>query len=116
MAESPYLCCEKPMVASFEWDPDKDAENQRKHGVSFAEAQAAFLDSGRVIAGDPEHSRTEPRLDCFGRVTDGVLTVRFTYRGNVTRSPLCGATDFCCGVELRHRSRSGADVPRRNQR
>jgi uncharacterized protein len=73
------------MVASFEWDPDKDAENQRKHGVSFAEAQAAFLDSARVIARDLGHSRTEPRFYCFGRVTDGVLTVRFTYRGNVIR-------------------------------
>ncbi len=75
----------KPMVASFEWDPDKDAENQRKHGVSFAEAQAAFLDSGRVIARDLEHSRTERRFYCFGRVADGVLTVRFTYRGKVVR-------------------------------
>jgi len=73
------------MVASFEWDPDKDAENQRKHGVSFAVAQAAFLDSARVIARDLEHSRTEPRFYCFGRVADGVLTVRFTYRGNVIR-------------------------------
>ena len=66
------------MFASFEWDPDKDAENQRKHGVSFAEAQAVFLDSARVIARDLEHSRTEPRFYCFGRVADGVLTVRFT--------------------------------------
>lgn len=73
------------MVASFEWDPDKDAQNQRKHGVSFAEAQAAFLDAGRVIARDLEHSRSEPRFYCFGRVADGVLTVRFTYRGNVIR-------------------------------
>ena len=40
------------MGASFEWDPDKDAENQRKHSVSFAQAQVAFLDSGRVIARD----------------------------------------------------------------
>jgi uncharacterized DUF497 family protein len=73
------------MVASFEWDPDKDAENQRKHGVSFAQAQTAFLDSGRVIARDLEHSRAEPRFYCFGRVADGVLTVRFTYRANVIR-------------------------------
>jgi hypothetical protein len=73
------------MVASFEWDPDQDAENKRKHGVSFAEAQVAFLDSGRVIARDLEHSRTEPRFYCFDRVADGVLTVRFTYRGNVIR-------------------------------
>lgn len=73
------------MVASFEWDPGKDAENQRKHGVSFAEAQTAVLDSGRVIARDLGHSRTEPRSYCFGRVTDGILTARFTYRGNVIR-------------------------------
>jgi len=40
------------MSASFEWDPAKDADNQRKHGVAFVEAQAAFLDPGRVIAKD----------------------------------------------------------------
>jgi len=73
------------MDASFEWDPDKDAENQRKHGVSFVQAQAAFLDSGRVIARDVERRRSEPRFYCFDRVSDGVLTVRFTYRGNVIR-------------------------------
>jgi uncharacterized protein len=73
------------MDASFEWDPDKDAENQRKHSVSFAQAQVAFLDSGRIIARDMAHSSTEPRFYCFGRVSDGVLTVRFTYRGNIIR-------------------------------
>ena len=73
------------MSASFEWDPTKDAENQRKHGVAFADAQLAFMDPGRVIAEDIGHSRAEPRFYCFGRVADGVLTVRFTHRGNVIR-------------------------------
>ena len=73
------------MAASFEWDPGKDAANQRKHGVSLAEAQAAFLDSSRVIARDASHSHAEPRYYCFGRVADGILTVRFTYRGSVVR-------------------------------
>jgi uncharacterized DUF497 family protein len=31
------------MVSSFEWDPAKDAGNQRKHGVAFIDAQRAFL-------------------------------------------------------------------------
>jgi hypothetical protein len=53
--------------------------------VSFVEAQAAFLDSGRVIARDVAHSRGEPRVYCFGRVSDGVLTVRFTYRRDIIR-------------------------------
>ena len=69
------------MATSFEWDPDKDAENQRKHGVSFAEAQAAFLDSGRVIARDLEHSRREPRFYCFGRVADGINVIRIIGAG-----------------------------------
>ncbi len=29
---------------SFEWDPDKDLINVSKHGISFADAQYAFLD------------------------------------------------------------------------
>jgi hypothetical protein len=28
----------------FEWDEAKNASNQRKHGVSFEEAQSAFAD------------------------------------------------------------------------
>ncbi len=49
------------MTSSFEWDPAKDAANQLKHGVSFTEAQSAFLDSSRVIAKDVTHSKTEER-------------------------------------------------------
>ena len=69
----------------FEWDPSKDLDNQRKHGVSFAEAQHAFADSHRVIAEDLDHSTREVRHFCFGRVDRGILTVRFTYRGGVIR-------------------------------
>ena len=66
--------------ARFDWDPEKDAENQHKHGVSFARAQYVFADPKRVIAKDVFHSQTEERFYCFGEVDDGVLTVRFTYR------------------------------------
>lgn len=73
------------MSPSFEWDPRKDAENQRKHGVTFAEAQLAFLDPSRVIAKDLAHSSNESRFYCFGDVAGCVLTVRFTYRDAVIR-------------------------------
>ncbi len=66
---------------TFEWDDRKAAENERKHGVSFAIAQLAFLDPHRVIARDGKHSAAEERYYCMGRVGEGVLTVRFTYRG-----------------------------------
>lgn len=69
----------------FDWDQDKDDKNQKKHGVSFALAQFAFADPKRVIAEDLSHRSSEQRYYCFGRVGAGVLTVRFTYRGDVIR-------------------------------
>ena len=69
----------------FDWDPEKDAENQRKHSVSFYRAQYAFADPQRVIARDASHSQAEDRFYCFGEVDGGVLTVRFTYRASVIR-------------------------------
>jgi uncharacterized DUF497 family protein len=67
-------------MPSFEWDDARDRSNQAKHGVSFAQAQEAFFDPRRVIAEDLEHSRAEHRFFCFGRVGNGVMTVRFTWR------------------------------------
>jgi len=69
----------------FEWDEKKNKENIAKHGVPFEVAQYAFADSNRVIAEDLGHSEEERRYYCFGRVGDGIITVRFTYRGNVIR-------------------------------
>ena len=71
--------------ALFEWDSKKDQENQQKHGVSFVLSQYAFADSQRIIAEDVNHSKIEKRYYCFGKVGDGILTVRFTYRNNVIR-------------------------------
>lgn len=71
--------------ARFDWDPAKDTENQKKHGVSFSLAQYAFADPQRVIAKDVTHSQTEERYYCFGEVEGGIMTVRFTYRASVIR-------------------------------
>ena len=71
--------------ARFEWDANKDAENQEKHGIPFSLAQYAFADPYRVIAEDLAHSETEKRYFCIGEVESGILTVRFTYRGGVIR-------------------------------
>ena len=69
----------------FEWDDAKDKENEAKHGIAFAVAQHAFLDPDRVIAEDTTHSTKEERFYCIGRVGDGIITVRFTYRSGVIR-------------------------------
>lgn len=70
----------------FERDSEKDEDNREKHGISFFLAQRAFLDPNRVIARDITHSTNdEERFFCFGLVDGGVLTVRFTCRGETIR-------------------------------
>jgi len=77
---------EEAPQARFEWDSRKDRLNKKKHGVSFMTAQHVFLDPNRIIARDLKHSsKKEPRYFCIGRVGDCVITVRFTYRGNIIR-------------------------------
>jgi uncharacterized protein len=69
----------------FEWDEEKNLSNQKEHGVSFEEAQYAFLDTERIIAHDEKHSVQEERWFCFGKVQGRILTVRFTYRHHIIR-------------------------------
>jgi len=71
--------------AHFEWDEEKDKENQAKHGVSFLLAQQSFLDPQRIIVEDVSHGAEEERFYCIGRVGEGIMTVRFTYRADVIR-------------------------------
>ena len=72
-------------MIEFEWDDDKDIENQRKHGISFVEAQYAFADPDRILAVDNKHSAKELRKYCIGKVGEGIVTVRFTMRNNKIR-------------------------------
>jgi uncharacterized DUF497 family protein len=46
----------------FEWDPEKDEANQRKHGVSFDEASTVFGDPLALTIIDPDHSEHEQRF------------------------------------------------------
>ena len=50
----------------FEWDSQKEAENIRKHGVSFEEAQTVFLDDQALLIDDPDHSDEEARFLLLG--------------------------------------------------
>jgi len=88
-------------MTRFEWDPRKDRENQVKHGVTFTTAQLAFADPRRILAVDLSHSGAERRYYCFGRVGEGILTVRFTYRREVIR--LFGAGYWRKGREIYER-------------
>ena len=82
----------------LEWDAKKEKLNLIKHGVGFLEAHRAFLDPLRVIAVDEGHSKREQRLFCIGRSERGIVTVRFTRRGDCLR--IIGAGYWRKGKEL----------------
>jgi uncharacterized protein len=50
----------------FAWDPRKAQSNLKKHGVTFEEAQTAFLDEYARLIDDPEHSEEEERFVLLG--------------------------------------------------
>jgi uncharacterized protein len=68
-----------------EFDPDKAAENLRKHRISFAHAEQALRDPTAVTVEDPD-AEGAPRfvtlgMDALGRT----LVVVYTPRGRRTR-------------------------------
>ena len=66
----------------FEWDVEKDRQNQRKHGVSFAEAEGVFSDQHGLFMEDPDHSEDEDRFVLLGlSSTLRTLVVCHCYRG-----------------------------------
>lgn len=71
----------------FEWDIAKDAENLRKHGVSFREAMTVFGDPLELTISDPHHSAEEFRFVSVGLSKAGrLLVVSYTERrGQRTR-------------------------------
>jgi len=70
----------------FEWDDRKDAENRRKHGVSFEEARTVFYDDRALLRDDPDED--EERFVLLGlSATLRTLVVCHCYRkdGDVIR-------------------------------
>lgn len=69
------------MPLGFEWDDDKAAVNERKHGVNFAEAATVFDDPLAAVFADPEHSDDEDREIIVGySQRDRLLVVSYTSR------------------------------------
>ncbi len=67
----------------FEWDPAKAIANARKHGVTFEEAQTAFLDDLALVIDDPDHSQGEARFVLLGfSAAARMLVVVHAYRSD----------------------------------
>ena len=68
----------------FEWNPDKERSNVRKHGVDFAEASTVFGDPLEYTISDPDRSIGEYRYLSL-RISSGsrARVVSYTERFNV---------------------------------
>ena len=70
----------------FEWDPNKEVINTRKHGVTFEQAAYVFADPYALSKYDEEHSEEEDRWLLLGKaMNDAMLVVVHTFKkqGNV---------------------------------
>lgn len=50
----------------FGWDPRKASSNEKKHGVSFEEAQSVFFDEQALLLEDPQPRHEEERFVLLG--------------------------------------------------
>jgi len=70
----------------YEWDPEKDELNERKHGVSFAEASTVFLDPLHGTVSDDRYAMEEFRFRTVGlAVTGRLIIVAHTERADRIR-------------------------------
>lgn len=67
----------------FMWEPTKNSTNQKKHGVSFEEAQTVFFDDAAMEFFDPAYSKEEDRFLLLGQSFSlKTLMVCHCYREN----------------------------------
>ena len=59
---------------NFEWDKDKNRENQKKHGINFETAAHVFADTFFIEKYDGKHSENEDRYKVIGSI-DGYLYI-----------------------------------------
>ena len=68
---------------NFEWDENKAATNQQKHGITFQEAATVFQDEDALQIFDPDHSEAEDRFILLGMSSIlRILVVFHCYRAN----------------------------------
>jgi len=76
----------------FSWDDRKNIFNQKKHGVSFEEAQTVFFDERAKEYDDPDYSGTEDRFLMLGlSYKVRFLTVSYTLRKDGTEIRIISA-------------------------
>lgn len=65
----------------FEWDADKNSQNQKKHGITFEEASKLFTGQQDFLElFDQDHSEDEDRFIAIGFISRGIVLVIFVER------------------------------------
>lgn len=67
----------------FEYDPDKSAENNRKHGMDFEEAKQLWADARLVEV--PARTTDEPRWLIIGKIDEKHWSAIITRRSDNIR-------------------------------
>jgi uncharacterized protein len=67
----------------FEYDSEKSAENKRKHGIDFEEAQALWSDPALLEI--PARVSDEPRWVVIGQINERHWSAVMTRRGENAR-------------------------------
>jgi len=77
---------------SFSWDDRKNIANQKKHRLSFEEAQSVLFDEHAIEYYDPDHSESEDRFLMLGlNYQVRVLVVSYTLRKDGTEIRIISA-------------------------
>ena len=69
----------------IEFDPDKDAYNQRKHGLSLADAALLGIEAAFIVP-DVRRDYGEARFQAYGLIGGRLHVLAFTMRGQVLRA------------------------------
>ena len=69
----------------FEWDEEKAALNEQKHGVPFPFGTGVFLDENRLEWIDTRRQYGEPRWITIGLIEGMEIAVAYTLRGDTIR-------------------------------
>jgi uncharacterized protein len=72
------------VAMNITWDPAKNRENQRKHGISFDDAKAVFQDPDRIEVLD-DRDYGEERWVTIGTLGKIVALVIYTERNSGIR-------------------------------
>lgn len=76
----------------FEWDPNKNEINKKKHGLSFETAKEVFYDEFAILFDDPDHSIEEERFLIIGSIkSEKICIVSHCYRDHENRIRIISA-------------------------